>query len=449
MLDELMGRVAARFGRVEPRRTARAFVAGLLSGTERKNCWWLAEWAGHHSPDAMQRLLRTARWDADLMRDDLRSFVAEHLGHRDGVLIADETGFVKKGTCSAGVQRQYTGTAGRIENTQVGVFVAYVSPRGRALIDRALYLPRSWAGDPDRCRAAGVPPGTVFASKPALARQMLARALDAGVPAAWVAADEVYGADPALRAALERRGTGYVLAIACHRRVTSGGVTLRADDLAARLPTRAWQQLSAGPGAKGPRYYDWAWAALDGWACRWLLIRRNATTGKLAFYLCWAPRAVPLATLVRVAGSRWAIEESFQAAKGQVGLDHYQVRGWTPWHRFATLAMLALAFLAAAAATTWPAPDPGHPGSSPRTGALSMAEIRHLLCPLLTSSARRPTAMLAWSAWRRRCQARARRSHYQRRQATTRAGPGPPAAVLPRHRDQAARPDPGRLDHHR
>ena len=308
VLDELMGRVAARFGRVEPRRTARAFVAGLLSGTERKNCWWLAEWAGHHSPDAMQRLLRTARWDADLMRDDLRSFVAEHLGHRDGVLIADETGVVKKGTCSAGVQRQYTGTAGRIENTQVGVFVAYVSPRGRALIDRALYLPRSWAGDPDRCRAAGVRPGTVFASKPALARQMLARALDAGVPAAWVAADEVYGADPALRAALERRGTGYVLAIACHRRVTSGGVTLRADDLAARLPTRAWQQLSAGPGAKGPRYYDWAWAALDGWACRWLLIRRNATTGKLAFYLCWAPRAVPLATLVRVAGSRWAIE---------------------------------------------------------------------------------------------------------------------------------------------
>jgi SRSO17 transposase len=428
MLDELMGRVAGRFGRVEPRRTARAFVTGLLSGTERKNCWWLAEWAGHRSPDAMQRLLRTACWDADLVRDDVRGYVAEHLGHRDGVLIADETGFVKKGSCSAGVQRQYTGTAGRIENTQVGVFVAYVSPRGRALIDRALYLPRSWAGDPDRCRAAGVPPGTVFASKPALARQMLARALEAGVPAAWVTADEVYGADPGFRAELERRGTGYVLAIACHRRVASGGVTIRADDLAARLPARAWQQLSAGPGAKGPRYYDWAWAGLQGGACRWLLIRRHPGTGKLAFYLCWAPRAVPLATLVRVAGSRWAIEESFQAAKGQVGLGHYQVRGWEPWHRFATLAMLALAFLAVTAATSWPVPDSDRRGSM-RACALSMAEIRHLLRPLLASSPRQPAAMLAWSAWRRRSQARARRSHYQRRQALTRAGPGPPAAV--------------------
>lgn len=266
VLDELMGRVAARFGRVEPRRTARAFVTGLLSGAERKNCWWLAEWAGHRSPDAMQR--------------------------------------------------QYTGTAGRIENTQVGVFVAYVSPRGRALIDRALYLPRSWAGDPDRCRAAGIPARTVFASKPALARQMLARALDAVVPAAWVTADEVYGADPALRADLERRGTSYVLAVACHRRVISGRITIRADELASRLPARAWQQLSPGQGAKGPRCYDWAWADLDGRACRWLLVRRHPGTGKLAFYLCWAPRAVPLATLVRVAGSRWAIEESFQAGQG-------------------------------------------------------------------------------------------------------------------------------------
>jgi len=218
---------------------------------------------------------------------------------------------------------------------------------------------------------------------------MLARALDAGVPAAWVTADEVYGADPGLRAELERRGTGYVLAIACHRRLTTGGVTIRADDLAARLPARAWQQLSAGAGAKGPRYHDWAWADLDGRACRWLLVRRHPGTGKPAFYLCWAPRAVTLATLVRVAGSRWAIEESFRAAKGQVGLDHYQVRGWEPWHRFTTLAMLALAFLAVTAATTCPAPDPDHPGS-PHTCALSMAEIRHLLRPLLTGSAGSP-----------------------------------------------------------
>jgi SRSO17 transposase len=430
VFDELMGRVAVRFGRVEPRRTARAFVAGLLSGTERKNCWWLAEWAGHRSPDAMQRLLRTARWDADLIRDDVRGYVTEHLGHRDGVLVADETGFVKKGTKSAGVQRQYSGTAGRVENTQVGVFVAYVSPRGRALIDRALYLPRTWVSDSDRCRAAGIPPGTVFASKPALARQMLARALDAGVPAAWVTADEVYGADPALRAELEHRGTGYVLAIACHRRVTSGGITIRADELAARLPARAWQQLSAGAGAKGPRYYDWAWAGLQGMACHWLLIRRNHATGKLAFYLCWAPRPVPLATLVRVAGSRWAIEESFQAAKGQVGLDHYQVRGWRSWHRFTTLAMLALAFLAVTAATAWPATGQDQPGT-PHARALTLAEIRHLLCPLLTSSPRPPAAMLAWSTWRRLSQARARYSHYQRRQPTTSPGPGPPRCRHP------------------
>jgi hypothetical protein len=202
-------------------------------------------------------------------------------------------------------------------------------------------------------------------------------------------------------------------------------------------------------GRKGPRYYDWAWAGLDGMACRWLLIRRHPATGKLAFYLCWAPRGVPLATLVRVAGSRWAIEESFQAAKGQVGLDHYQVRGWEPWHRFATLAMLALAYLAVTAATTWPGPDPD-PGS-PHPRALSMAEIRHLLRPLLTSSPPHPAALLAWPAWRRRsqAQARARRSHYQRRRATTSTGPGPPAAVIPRHRERAARQDTGSPGQHR
>ena len=201
-------------------------------------------------------------------------------------------------------------------------------------------------------------------------------------------------------------------------------------------------------GAKGPCYYDWAWADLQGRGRRWLLIRRNPATGKLAFYLCWAPRAVPLATLVRVAGSRWAIEEPFQAAKGQVGLDHYQVRGWRPWHRFTILAMLALAFLAVTAATTCPAPGPDHPGS-PRTRALSMAEIRHLLCPLLTSSPRQSTAMLAWPTWRQRSQARARYSHYQRRQATTSAGPGPPAAVMAHRSNRAARRDTGGLDHHR
>jgi SRSO17 transposase len=193
-LDELMARVAGRFARVEPRRTAGAFVEGLLSQVEQKNCWWLAQHAGHASPDAMPRLLSAAVWDADGVRDDVRGFVAEHLGHRDGVLAPDETGFVKKGTCSAGVQRQYTGTAGRIENAQVWVFLAYASPRRRALIDRRLYLPEhTWCADPPRCAAAGVPPEIGFATKPALAAQMVTAALEAGVRVCWVAADEVYG----------------------------------------------------------------------------------------------------------------------------------------------------------------------------------------------------------------------------------------------------------------
>ena len=229
---------------------------------------------------------------------------------------------------------------------------------------------------------------------------------------------------------------------------TAGGLTIRADDLAARLPARAWQQLSAGPGAKGPRYYDWAWAGLQGRACRWLLIRRNPATGKLAFYLCWAPRAVPLATLVRVAGCRWAIEENLQATKGQVGLDHYQVRGWEPWHRFATLAMLALAFLAVTAATTWPAPDPDRPGSA-RTCALSMAEIRHLLHPLLTRPPQQPPP--CWPG--------------PPGGGDPRPAPAAPATIedrpppapapdrrrpsLPRHRERSARRDTGGRDQHR
>jgi SRSO17 transposase len=221
-------------------------------------------------------------------------------------------GPILSGVCSVGVQRQYTGTAGRIENSQVGVFLAYVSPHGRAMIDRRLYLPEmTWCDRPDRRAAAGVPEQAGFATKPALARQMIVAALDAGVPAGWVTGDEVYGADPGLSADLEHRGIGYVLAVGCDRRVhvSDGRTLIRVDDLADRIPTREWQQHSCGPGAKGPRDYLWAWvttAASPGehW---WLLIRRNRTTGELAFYLCWSPRTVPLHTLVTVAGSRWSI----------------------------------------------------------------------------------------------------------------------------------------------
>ena len=260
--DELMGRIAGRFARVEPRRRTRAFVLGLLSGLRRKNCWTIAEQAGDAAPDGMQHLLAAARWDADGVRDDVRSYVTGHLGSPDAVLVVDETGDVKKGRASAGVQRQYSGTAGRVENCQVAVFLSYASPAGHALIDRELYLPRSWTADPARCAAAGIPAKTVFATKPRLARRMIARALDAGTPAAWVTGDEVYGADPGLRADLEHRHIGYVLGVAVSHRVATAAGSCQARQLAARLPRRAWQRYSAGEGAKGHRYYDWAWLAI-------------------------------------------------------------------------------------------------------------------------------------------------------------------------------------------
>ncbi len=280
-----MGRIAGRFARVEPRRRARAFVLGLLSGLRRKNCWTIAEHAGDATPDGMQHLLAAARWDAGAVRDDVREYVVEHLGSPDAVLVVDETGDLKKGTASAGAQRQYTGTAGRVENCQVAVFLSYAARRGHALIDRELYVPRSWTADAARCAAAGIPAGTVFATKPKLARRMIARALDAGTPAAWATADEVYGADPGLRADLERRQIGYVLAVATTYHVATAAGTCQARQIAARLPRVAWQRYSAGEGAKGHRYYDWAWVAIDPACpgCRWLLIRR---TRELAFYRC-------------------------------------------------------------------------------------------------------------------------------------------------------------------
>ena len=406
-----MGRVAGRFGRVEPRRRARAFVLGLLSDLPRKNCWTIAEHAGDSSPGGMQHLLGRARWDADGVRDDLRDYVIGHLGDPGAVLVVDETGDVKKGTATAGVQRQYTGTAGRTENAQVAVYLAYVAPAGHALIDRELYLPRSWIADPGRCQAAGIPAGTGFATKPALARRMLARTLDVGVPAAWAAGDEVYGNDPGLRADLENRETGYVLAVACTHRFTTGLRTSRAGELARRLPRPAWQRYSAGPGAKGHRFYDWAWICTDPGlpGHRWLLIRRNRHTKELAFYRCYSPWPVPLATLVKVAGCRWPVEENFQASKGLAGLDEHQVRTWTSWHRWVTLAMLALAFLTITAATehgTRPPP----PGQIP----LTRPEIARLFTALTTPPNHSPQHLLHWSTWRRRHQHRAKTSHYQR-----------------------------------
>lgn len=424
MFDQAMARIAGRFGRVEPRASARAYLLGLLSRVEWKNCWQLAEQAGHARPRPMQRLLRYARWDADAVRDDIRAYVVEHLGTDGGVLIVDETGFLKKGRASAGVQRQYTGTAGRIENSQVGVFLAYATSQGRTLIDRRLYLPEhSWCADSERRHAAGIPDEVQFQTKPRLAWEMIAAALDAGVEAPWVTGDEAYGQDPQLRAALEARGIGYVMAVACSTRVriNSGRTPIRADTVAGRLPSTAWQRQSAGNGAKGPRYYDWAWVHIGKDSHRHLLVRRNRTSGELAFYLCWSPTTVTLAELVRVAGVRWSVEECFQAAKGQVGLDHYQVRHWTSWHRHITLAMLALAFLTAVAAGSAPerTVQPTHLTCGHPPIKLTVPEIRHLLATVFSPSAVSAARLLHWSDWRRQHQAKAQRSHYRRRSEPT------------------------------
>jgi len=361
-LDDLFALVAGRFGRVEPRRRARAYVRGLLAPLASKNGWTLAEAAGDATPDGMQRLLNAAAWDADGVRDDARGYVARHLGSADGVLVVDETGFLKKGTRSAGVQRQYSGTAGRVENCQLGVFCAYVTGKGRALIDRELYLPKSWTDDRDRCREAAVPDDTGFATKPELARLMLGRALDAGVPAAWVTADEAYGRDGKFRSWLEQRRIGYVVAVDSRQAVPGSAGTSRADVLAKHAPDRAWKRRSCGNGSKGPRVFDRAAATLPadgteppGWS-RCLLVRRSLVrNGKdeheLAYYLCCAPAGTPDEELIRVAGSRWAVEECFQTAKNETGLDQYQVRRYDAWYRHVTLAMLAHAYLAVTAAT--------------------------------------------------------------------------------------------------
>ncbi len=357
-LEKVLERIGPRFARSEPRVRAGVYLRGLLSAAERKNGWTLAEQAGDRTPDAMQRLLNHADWDADAVRDDLCDYVVEHLGDDSAVLVIDETGFLKKGSKSAGVARQYSGTAGRIENCQVGVFLAYASPHGRAFLDRALYLPTAWAEDRPRRRAAGVPDGIRFATKGALAEAMLARAFAAGVPAAWVTGDEVYGNDGALRRWLETEGRPYVLAVARSHPVWQDGVQVPAEALLATIPEAGWQRLAVGAGSKGPRRYDWACGRLpylteDGWA-QWLLIRRSVNQPEeLAFYRAFGCAETALEELARVAGTRWTIEEGFQRAK-EIGLDQYEVRRWEGWHRHITLCLLAHAFLEVTRAATQP-----------------------------------------------------------------------------------------------
>ena len=413
-LDAVLERIAPRFARAEPRRRAASYLRGLLAPVERKNGWQLAEAAGDATPDGVQDFLSRARWDAAAVRDDLQAYAGEHLGDADAVLVLDETGFVKKGAKSAGVQRQYTGTAGRIENSQVGVFLGYASRHGHALLDRALYLPKQWAEDADRRGGARVPEAVAFTTKPKLGLLMLERARVAGVPFSWVAGDSVYGADHAIRRWAERHRRGYVLAVTSGQRLGLRPVTTWIR----QLPRSAWRRLSAGDGAKGPRLYDWACVPYSGAAPGFrgaLLVRRSiAKPTELAFYLTHAPEGTALAELVRVAGARWSIEGLFEQAKGK--------SGWTTTR---------CAPGPAGTATPrwrcwrWPTSPPSARRRAPGGAApadlaadllpLTVPEVRRLLWRLVWTHPPGPEAALRWSAWRRRHQQRARRAHWHRR----------------------------------
>jgi SRSO17 transposase len=351
-IAELQERIAPRFRRAEVRERARRFLQGLLAPVERKNGWQMAEELGEHGPRGVQRLLGEADWDEDAVRDDLRAYVSEHLGETEGMLVLDETGFIKKGKKSAGVARQDSGTAGRRENSQVGVFLLYACSQGAAFVDRELYLPEEWTLDRVRCREAGIPDEVGFATKGDLAQRMLARAFAAGVPAKWVVADTVYGSDE-MRAWLEEQQRHFVLAVPETHTVWITGQPQPMGLVAALLPQEAWVPLSAGEGSQGPRLYEWAWLQLpvppEAEASNrgsWILIRRSLSApSKRAYYRVSGPVGTTLSEAVRVAGRRWSIEEGLEEAKGEVGLDQYEVRTWTAWYRHITLALLAHAML--------------------------------------------------------------------------------------------------------
>jgi SRSO17 transposase len=350
-------RIGSVFARSDAHKRAMAYLAGLLSPAERKNSWQLAEISGDPNPYGFQHLLGRADWDPDVLRDRLRTYVTDYLADPDAVGVIDETGFLKKGVHSAGVARQYSGTAGRVENCQMGVFLAYASAHGHTLLDRELYLPVAWTADRDRCRRAGIPDDRAFATKPALAQQMLARTFDAAVQLAWVTGDSVYGDDRALRHWLEERCQAYVLAVSGKDTVWIAQVQQSVTTIVTDLPDDGWERISAGAGSKGLRWYDWRRVELSdpaqaGWQ-RWLLLRRSISDpSEVTAYRAFARLSTPLPELVRVAGTRWTVEESIQTAKGEVGLDHYEVRSWTGWYRHMTLALWAQAFLAVIRAET-------------------------------------------------------------------------------------------------
>jgi SRSO17 transposase len=347
---EIERRIGPLFARSEARERAIAYLAALLSPAERKNSWQLAEISGDPNPYAFQHLLGRADWEPDLLRDKLRSYVTDYLADDGAIGVLDETGFLKKGTCSAGVARQYSGTAGKIDNCQIGVFLAYASTHGHTLLDRELYLPKEWTDDRERCRRAGIPDERAFATKPALAQQMLQRNLEAGLKLAWVTGDSIYGDDRSLRQWLESNNQPFVLAVSGKEAVWLDSHQRQIKLILAELPVDGWERLSAGAGSKGLRWYDWRRLELseppERSSKRWLLIRRSISDpSELTGYIAFAKAGTRLGEMVRVAGTRWSVEESIQTAKGEVGLDHYEVRSWTGWYRHITLAMWASAFL--------------------------------------------------------------------------------------------------------
>ncbi len=347
--DELLEQMKDSYTTRNGWNTARKYILGLMSGAERKNSWQLSEQLGEHTPYRLQQFLYRGSWDADRVRDQLRSYVCEHWGEPNGVLVVDETGFLKQGKRSAGVKRQYSGTAGRVENCQIGVFLTYASQKGHCMIDRALYLPEEWTDDPERCKKAGIPEGTKFQTKPEQALTMLRSAHEAEVPFAWVTGDSVYGDPGGIRTYLESIGKQYVMAVSGKTYVWMGMRQVRISEIMEHLPDNGWQRLSTGAGSKGEKYYDWLslpiTCAIKGFR-KYFLVRRSLShPEKRRGYLCCCKENTPLLDLVRVAGTRWTVEMCFAETKGDVGFDHYEVRSWQGWYRHITLAMCAHALL--------------------------------------------------------------------------------------------------------
>ena len=448
LFEEMCECIEPVFGRLETRERAKSYIHGLLSPIERKNGWQLAEELGESTPYSIQYFLNRAKWDADELHDILLKYVCENFGDENGVGVLDDTGFIKKGNKSVGVKRQYSGTAGRIENCQLGVFIAYSSKFGHMLIDRELYLPKDWTENPERCREANIPEDVKFATKPELAIKMIKRILDSKLPIAWFAGDSAYGSSRKLRAFLEKRRKQYALAVKCNEQVVIAEKPQRVDEIAAALAPHDWQCLSAGDGSKGPRLYNWAvvplkTAGIAGWS-HYLVIRQSRETGEkapeTAYVLVFAPVGTTLQQMVEVIGDRWTVEECFKIGKGQVGLDEYEVRSWQSWYRHITLCMFPMTFLAVlcCSSQTMVIPTihqdvlpehidqqkassehiPVQPPTNlplPMMVPFSIPEIKRLFCYLVSFKPLPILFRLAWSVWRRTHQAWARFYHYRRR----------------------------------